>query len=160
MLRHEPPSDHLDRSGFRAAPAGRAGGWPRRCGGCAVSACALRSTCFWCGLAITVAREPSSAERYETSVEARRERLERSLSARRCADDIDRVVERAMRERFVAGACFCPNELVGATGMNPCAIKYSLERLAVRGIVAADGQVRVRSNRWRVRWRLLAISSR
>src|SRR3954470_16056779 len=115
------------------------------CIGCATSRTRGRTTCFWCGSALGTGREPSDSERFETSPEGRQARVERSMSSRREPDEIDACVAEAIARILRAGAEFTHEDLVGDTGLNGCAIKYSLERLQRTGLVRAAGRVQVRS---------------
>jgi hypothetical protein len=123
------------------------------CFGCAASRAKGRTTCFWCGMALGAGRDPSDSERFETSPEGRMARIERSMSARREPEDIDACVAAALAAR--AGE-FTHDELVADTGLNACAIKFSLERLQGRGVVRAMRRVQVRSQRFRTIWRVVA----
>src|SRR4051812_11779773 len=122
------------------------------CIGCATSRERGRTTCFWCGNALGYGREPSDSERFETSPEGRMARVERSMSARREPDEIDACVAEAIARTLRAGAQFTHEDLVTDTGLNGCAIKYSLERLQRTGLVRAAGRIQVRSQRYRTIW--------
>ena len=124
------------------------------CLGCAASRDRGRTTCFWCGAALGAGREPSADERFETSPEGRQARIERSMSARREPEEIDACVLEAIRRRLREDAEFTHDQLVDDTGLNPCAIKYALERLAGRGVVRPTGRIQVRSQRFRTIWRV------
>ncbi len=125
------------------------------CIGCVQSRERGRTTCFWCGSALGFGREPSADERFATSPEGRQARIEQSMSSRRESDQIDACVTAAMSERLRAGAEFTHDELVEASGLNTCAIKFALERLALRGVVRQIGRVQVRSQRFRTIWRVV-----
>ena len=125
------------------------------CLGCSTSRAKGRTTCFWCGSALGAGREPSDSERFETSPEGRQARIERSMSSRREPDEIDACVAEAIVKRLRADAEFTHDELVPGTGLNPCAIKYALERLERVGVVRAAGRIQVRSQRFRTIWRVV-----
>ncbi len=129
------------------------------CVGCEPSRTRGRTTCFWCGSALGAGREPSDAERFETSPEGRMARVERSMSARRESDEIDATVAAAIRAGVDPGREFTHDQLVEHTGLNPCAIKYALERLQEQGVVRAMGRIQVRSQRFRTVWRVVAAGS-
>ncbi|HYE08112.1 MAG TPA: hypothetical protein VEL07_21540 [Planctomycetota bacterium] len=125
------------------------------CVGCTQSRERGRTTCFWCGTALGLGREPSADERFATSPEGRQARIEQSMSSRRESDEIDACVAAAIAGRLRVGAEFTHDELVEPSGLNTCAIKFALERLATRGVVRQAGRVQVRSQRFRTIWRVV-----
>ncbi len=122
------------------------------CAGCSLSLRKLRTSCFWCGSALSAGRQPSDRERYETSSEARDARLMEIESARRDPASIDQIVATAIAAKLKPFEDFTHEHLLSCTGLNPCAIKHALMRLARIGQVRASGQARLRANRFRTVW--------
>ncbi len=125
------------------------------CAGCNISLRKMRTSCFWCGSALHAGRTPSDRERYETSAEARDARLMEIESARRDPDSIDQIVAVAIAAKLKPFEDFTHEHLLTCTGLNPCAIKHALMRLARIGRVRASGQARLRANRFRTVWQAL-----
>jgi hypothetical protein len=125
------------------------------CAGCLISWQRLRTSCFWCGSALQQGRTPSPAERFETSTEARQARLLEIEAARRDPLAIDQVVAEAIVARLQPMDEFTHDYLLGFTGLNPCAIKHALLRLAREGKVRASGQAKLRANRFRTVWQAM-----
>jgi hypothetical protein len=126
---------------------------PWSCPGCATSRAHDRTTCFWCGSRLPVGRVASAQEAYETSQEAREERCLRSAQTRRRPEEVEAEVLHAIRALGDADAPFTHDQLCAYTPLAVTAIIRAIDRLAAKGAVIADGEVKIRPGRFRTRWR-------
>jgi hypothetical protein len=125
------------------------------CQGCLIGRINGHSRCVYCGAAIPQGREPSERERYETSQEARDDRELQIAEARRSPEEIDDIVQAALSGHIDPTSEFTHDHLVQYTGLNNCALKFSLQRLQARGVVKHTGEEWIRSNRSRPKWQYL-----
>jgi hypothetical protein len=124
------------------------------CPHCARARASGWGRCHYCGRAYPLGREPTDAERYETSEEARQARLMRAEAAHRDAERLDAMVLASARRLRPRGRDFVWTDLAD-TGMTVCALKHALERLAERGRVRIVGRAKIRPCRFRPIFRVL-----
>ena len=123
---------------------------PRAC--CAASAACGACQCRWCGAAINGGRVPTSSERQETSLQARRGQLAARLLGPDSGSLADAHVAAAISALRPHGRVFHASELAPLAKRSPIAVRWALQRLERRGEVRRAGRVRVRTARWRQLW--------
>jgi hypothetical protein len=115
-----------------------------------------RTCCTWCGAAIIQGRVATPREQYETSEEARLERLQQIEASRRDTDQVDAMVAQVVETMFTPLDAFTYEHLAVPTRLNRMALKYSLLRLQARGVVKVVGKSKIRPGRYRPLWQLQA----
>jgi hypothetical protein len=113
-----------------------------------------RTSCTWCGAAIIQGRAATPREQYETSEEARQDRLQQIEASRRDTARVDANVEQAVRALFSCADTFTYENLAESTQLNRMALKYALLRLSKLGVVQVVGKAKIRPGRYRPVWQL------
>jgi hypothetical protein len=126
--------------------------YPRPC--CARCYQEGRTSCTWCGTAIIQGRAATPREQYETSEEARHDRLQQIEASRRDTTLVDAQVDQVVRTLFTCEDTFTYEHLAEATQFNRMALKYALQRLCKQGVVKVVGKSKIRPGRYRPVWQL------
>lgn len=132
---------------------------PKPCSFCAIGAAQGRSSCFGCGQKIILGRQPTIEEIKRSEIESLPAKPQ-SLSVGESQGRIDAIILSVIEDRLMPLCDFTHDNISDLADLNVSTVKFSLNRLADRGIVVRAGWINLRRERRREVWQYIPCELR